>query len=371
MRTVGWIVVGVVASVGLAAWACTGDSPLPLGDRCVAAAGGEPKTCGAGAVCSTVYCRVACTTDGDCGSGGLCIVDANGVGGCRLKSEESCSSSKPCTEGLACASDGTCRQPCSTSAPCKVNSQSCWSDGTCHSGSEPKTDGGVDSGTDAGGDAGDGGAPPGEVDPYETTQGEYLAFIQTNPPTSGQPAQCAFNSSYTPQSAEWNPVGTPQRPVSGVDWCDAYAYCKYKGRRLCGKIGGGDLAVNEQNDFLKDQWYAACSSNGQFVYPYGASYAAGKCRDDVTDGGGSANVGAMTGCRSPLDSGAPTYDMSGNIYEFTGTCDNQGDGGAGDFCSVRGGSHANVAADGQLKCNIVGGVCRGCYQDVIGFRCCK
>lgn len=236
-----------------------------------------------------------------------------------------------------------------------------------------RVDGGADAGLDAGADAGplDAAVPP-EVDRFEVTQGEYLAFLVAAPPLSAQPPECSFNTSFTPQSTKWNPNTRPNHPVVGIDWCDAEAYCRFHGRRLCGRIDGGVTPLAEQNNFLVDQWYAACSSGGRFAYPYGPTYQPGACHDDVTDGGDAVPVGTKPLCRPPLDAGfADVFDLSGNAYEFTAVCDRQGDGGAGDFCSVRGGSHTNAATDGQLRCDVVGGVCRSCYQDVIGFRCCR
>jgi hypothetical protein len=52
-----------------------------------------------------------------------------------------------------------------------------------------------------------------------------------------------------------------------VDWCDAHAYCKPVGKRLCGKIGGGPNLYADYASASSSEWYRACSSGGSFTYP--------------------------------------------------------------------------------------------------------
>jgi len=51
-------------------------------------------------------------------------------------------------------------------------------------------------------------------------------------------------------------------PKSGLVWCDAFAFCAAFGKRLCGRIGGGDLTIADWGgntmDPLTSEWRGAC-----------------------------------------------------------------------------------------------------------------
>ena len=51
-------------------------------------------------------------------------------------------------------------------------------------------------------------------------------------------------------------------PVVGVNWCQAYGFCKSAGKRLCGRIGGGANAFTDYASAAASQWYNACSKVG-------------------------------------------------------------------------------------------------------------
>jgi len=69
------------------------------------------------------------------------------------------------------------------------------------------------------------------IDSTEVTQGQYQTWLDTKPSTSGQISACSGNTSFAP-SKNWTPASSPNYPVVGVDWCDAYAYCFGVGKRL-------------------------------------------------------------------------------------------------------------------------------------------
>jgi len=207
------------------------------------------------------------------------------------------------------------------------------------------------------------------IDATEVSRCQYQAWLDTLPSTAGQDPWCSFNTDFTPQ-CQWPPGEDGNFPVVCVDWCDAFAYCKALGKRLCGKIGGGPNAMEDLDDPTKSQWYAACSSGGKYAYPYGHAYDDGKlCNDaDRSSPGGRwyAPVGSLSACQSTEVSYAGVFDLSGNVWEWEDSC--EGDLGLGDYCRIRGGSC--MSPEGYASCGWEMLGSRGEGLDPVGFRCC-
>jgi len=217
--------------------------------------------------------------------------------------------------------------------------------------------------------AADGGVCPGPgmvrvdsfcIDATEVTERDYTAFLTAKKgDTSGQSAACMTNTSFDPDPAFF--PKNPTYPVRGVNWCDAYAFCAWAGKRLCGKIGGGPTPLLSADDPEVDQWYRACSAAGTRTYPYGDTFEATWCRGK-SGGDGAALVKSMTKC----EGGYPgIFDMGGNVWEWVDACE-------GGECALRGGSWANDGV--ELGCSY--GIVH--YKDdrLIampdrGFRCCS
>lgn len=105
------------------------------------------------------------------------------------------------------------------------------------------------------------------IDSTEVTNEQYAVFLadSNKPPPH---ARCDFDTNYTPNCDGANSQGALD-PVSCIDWCDAWAFCAWAGKRLCGRIGGGPNAPDTMDDPTKSQWFAACSKGGAQDFAYG------------------------------------------------------------------------------------------------------
>jgi formylglycine-generating enzyme required for sulfatase activity len=212
------------------------------------------------------------------------------------------------------------------------------------------------------------GAEPYCIDSTEVTRDQYAAWLAGSPTTSGQDSWCSWNTSFVP-TRQWPPGTKGGHPVVCVNWCDAYAYCKGIGRRLCGNIDGGANAWGDFNNATKSQWFNACTSGGQNDYPYGDTFDGQACNGDDKGVGSTVSAGSLSTCQSSVSGYAGVYDLSGNAYEWEDTC--SGSLGSADACRVRGGSYYPDAA-GAMRCDVDSGLSakRNIADDNVGFRCC-
>jgi formylglycine-generating enzyme required for sulfatase activity len=252
-------------------------------------------------------------------------------------------------------------------------------------GDPPKEDGGAppardaDPSSDGGGSDVDAGAPCARlhgapavrvgafcIDATEATRGEYAEFLaEKGTQLTDQHPACLGGINATFQPTRGWPVvpGEERYPVQGVDWCDAWAFCKWAGKRLCGRIGGGPVGPADVTDPSKSEWYAACSAGGTRKYPYGNTYDPKACNGfDKHDAATRIDaVEDSPGCEGPPG----VFDLSGNTYEWEDACD--GPAGAAS-CFQRGGDYLEPGA--LLECKTAAAQVRG-VGDRTGIRCCS
>jgi sulfatase modifying factor 1 len=126
------------------------------------------------------------------------------------------------------------------------------------------------------------------MDTYEVTVGQYAAFLQAkgiDPPSDWKTMN---------QSAH------QKRPVANVDWADAFAYCKWAGKRLP----------------TEAEWEKAARGTDDRLYPWGneapTPLHANFGKSDWNNHGVLAPIGTFEAGKSPYG----IYDMAGNVWEW-------------------------------------------------------
>lgn len=204
------------------------------------------------------------------------------------------------------------------------------------------------------------------VDSTEVTNAQYKQFLAASFGSTGL-AECAWNTSYVPTGGWPPPGGTDDYPVAYANWCDAYAFCKWAGKRLCGRVGGGPISPTSVANAALDQWYAACSheADGQHAFPYGNTFSSAACNGPERDAGATLPVGFLKTCTGGY---ATMVDMVGNVYEWEDGCNSTN--GATDTCVQRSGSFTDPPGI-QQTCAYSRTAARNFADNDIGFRCCS
>lgn len=214
------------------------------------------------------------------------------------------------------------------------------------------------------------------IDGNEVTTAAYGEFASKTAvkDVTTLPTTCKWKSSFVASGA-----GAPDEPVTGVDWCDAWAFCETAGKRLCGAIGSGGSKpaspFDKYDDTNVDQWRHACSyASFTPTWPYGGSAQPARCNTSDRLGADAAvtsvvPVRSLATCNGAANGPelAALYDMSGNVAEWTDSC--QTTLGADDPCRVRGGSFRDKAS--SAACGVAMSRSRKDRQDWVGFRCCR
>lgn len=182
-----------------------------------------------------------------------------------------------------------------------------------------------------------GGTPPYCIDATETTMGLYQRFLDDpSVNMANAPPECAWNGTY---QLEYDPYDIPDSsdyPVTAINWCDAWGFCSYWGKRLCGNRTDGGPVDPSVASTTADEWDYACAGTSGNMFPYGNTYDAMDCRTGLM-----LNAGAGTVPTPTCVGGFPgLYDMSGNLEEWENSCipSDSGDPRR-DKCLLRGGTY--------------------------------
>ncbi len=143
-----------------------------------------------------------------------------------------------------------------------------------------------------------GGFPTFCIDSTEVTVAQYREFYEGNNfpvPAQYIPSQCGWKAN---TKAAIKPKGhgsggavvdyiwghydakdEEQRPVQGVDWCDAAIFCAWSGKRLCGseKPASRHLDTTDPDWKQSGEWRRACGGKAQTLFGYGSTAMAGLC----------------------------------------------------------------------------------------------
>lgn len=194
------------------------------------------------------------------------------------------------------------------------------------------------------------------IDSTEVTIGDYRQFMVATLDGSVDavaplPAACSSQDTFVPQ-AGW-PRQTFDDPlaVTEVDWCDAWAYCRFVGKRLC----------------TSAEWLDVCSGGGARSYAYGDTFVEERCligKPRLTDFNPwpVERVANRPECRDP---NLPIYDLGGNAQEWTSDCVDETPDAA---CEVR--APGSSAPIDQATCASTYRIARDGAGTMVGFRCC-
>ena len=220
------------------------------------------------------------------------------------------------------------------------------------------------------------------IDETEVTRGMYDDFLAADVDAGDQERGCAWNDSFEPDAdcmseASVCTDGCDEHPQVCVDWCDAAAYCAWRGQRLCGQIGDGALVDFDSGyaDPGASEWMNACSGAGQYRYGHGNDPPETEPQDCTYAGRLDTTyaVGTRSKCASPARGYKAIHDLSGNVAEWENNCEaavTAATAGKNDACHPRGGSFESPLD--EIECAEVPSIAvpRSHAAPTIGSRCC-
>ncbi|APR76229.1 Hypothetical protein A7982_01576 [Minicystis rosea] len=240
------------------------------------------------------------------------------------------------------------------------------------------------------------GAPTFCIDATEVSVGQYRSFYEGAAfPLSASffPDQCDWKANereaFRPLGIGTNGQGSDyiwphfddrkqeNRPVMGIDWCDAAIFCHWAGKRLCGseQPTNRHIDTTESSWSRTGEWFRACGGPEGRRFGYGSDTPiAGRCNQGE---GGDPNPFNTTDVTEPSSCAAawpdgPVYNMNGNVQEHEDNCtDGSTSTFATDTCYPRGGAYLLDLQYTSCAYAEIGSVYpRGKKTEFTGIRCC-
>lgn len=168
---------------------------------------------------------------------------------------------------------------------------------------------------------------------------EFLNFLSDRGDHSRCHPQEAPDKSHMPDA--WDNVlqRHPDKPVTGIDWWDAWAYAAWRGYRLP----------------TDHEWEKAARGSDGRPYPWGETADPAKAKT-IESGPDTVTTASYPNSASPFG----LLNVSGNVWEWTADA-------SGDEAPLRGGSWRQRIIDSRAWSRIIAD--RNTRRDDIGFRC--
>jgi formylglycine-generating enzyme required for sulfatase activity/energy-coupling factor transporter ATP-binding protein EcfA2 len=162
----------------------------------------------------------------------------------------------------------------------------------------------------------------------------------------------------------------PNRPVVGITWYEAQAYCKWLTERLWkeGKLGKGELVRLPR----EAEWEKAARGTDGRWWPWGNEWDAGRANTGEGGARSTTSVGIYPSGASPCGA----LDMAGSVWEWTSSLykrypykpdDGREDPDADGPRVLRGGSWCDTAELARCAYRVDGAP--GLWAGRVGFRC--
>jgi formylglycine-generating enzyme required for sulfatase activity len=198
------------------------------------------------------------------------------------------------------------------------------------------------------------------IDVTEVTNEQFAQYAKA-PPSVTLPSRCAGVTLKFPGSS-----GDAKAPQFNVGWCDAWAFCNWAGKRLCGPLDAAQPIGSDNSE-----WTWACTQGGTTAFPYGDTFDATACVSGRTDPTAlPAPVASFANCKGAAPPYSAIHDLSGNVSEWVDECTDT-------KCRALGGFFGDTDTQALRCASIDSSTGMAVVHEVdtvlsgLGFRCCR